>query len=434
MMGFGGEIVSVTWLIGIIFKSTLLLLILLGLSFALSGAPTFRHRFLLLGLLGVSTLPLLNLLLPPLSLNLPTNLLNVNELISVLGSETSPSPYSLWLLIISCWFLGALFLLGRLILGVYRVKHISQKSLLIDDPKLELLLAELKKNLKFSHPISLLISQDISTPMTWGFWKPKIILPECALSWSKDQCHMILLHELAHIKRVDWLTQVFTSLVCSLYWFNPLVWILAWQLRLEREKACDIKVLASGIKPSEYARMLLGMAKFRLRGMPTLMTRTPPLEKRLKEILAFKGISAPKRWHALSMVTICGLVVALASLNPSFPETLLAENSLPDEDREVAALMWQLMSAQEPELKLASDYEDSNWEITVSKDDGNTKVAIALPNIFNLKTWSDLISSPSMSVSVDSEGSTNKVKLNAIEINTKEKEQSEAEKADGYWL
>ena len=219
--------------------------------------------------------------------------------------------------------------------------------------------------------------------------------------------------------------------MCALYWFNPLVWALAWRLRLEREKACDIKVLASGIKPLEYASMLLNMAKLRIK-TPALMAKTLPLEKRLKEILAFKGITTTsKYWHNLSIMIMCSLAILLASLNPTFPKTLLTESSLPllDQDRETAALMWQLMSAQEPKLTLASDYEDSNWQVIVSQEGGDTKVAIALPNIFSLKTWSDLVVSPSVSVSVDSNDTSNK-----IEVNLKENKPSEAEESDSYWL
>ncbi len=431
-MNFWGEAVSLVWFVGIIFKSTLLLLILLGLSFVFSKTPAFRHRFLLIGLFGISVLPFFNLFIPPLNLNLPRSLLDISELTPVLNPEVSSTPQFFWLMLISTWFLGTLFLLGRLCLGVHRIQRLTQKSSLMTGSKLQLQLAELQKNLKLERSINLLVSSSINTPMTWGWWKPKVLLPKCALNWSEEQCRMIFLHELAHIKRADWLVQVFAMLIRALYWFNPLVWILTWQLRLEREKACDIKVLTSGVKPSEYASMLLNMAQFHIK-TPALMVKTPPLETRLKEILAFKGIkTASKHWHALGIITICSLAVLLGSLNPIFPKpSLLVDNSLPlvDQDKEAAALLWQLMSAQKPELRLASDYEDSTWQVAVSKDNGNTKVALALPNVFSLGTWSDLITSPSVSVSVDSEEASNK-----IEINPKENTPSEGEKSDSYWL
>ena len=200
---------SLVWLVGIIFKSTLLLLILLGLSFVLNGTPTFKHRFLLVGLFGIGVLPFLNLFLPPLNLNLPTDLLSVSELTPILSSKASATPQLFWLMLIGLWFLGALFLLGRLGLGIHRLQHLAQKSSLIASPKLKLQLAELQRSLKFRRSIRLLIGSNIRTPMTWGWWKPKILLPKCASSWSEEQCRMVFLHELAHIKRADWLVQVF---------------------------------------------------------------------------------------------------------------------------------------------------------------------------------------------------------------------------------
>ncbi len=424
-MSVWGETVFLGWFVGIALKSTLCLVILFGLNFAFRAAQDFRYTLLLGGILGIGLLPFLNLFLPPLNLTLPKNLLVANELAPVLNTEISSTSQLLWLMIMSIWLLGAIFLLGRLGLGIYKVCHLSKKVSLLDSSRLQLQLTELQKNMKLRRSVNLFINSNITTPMTWGFWKPKIILPECALNWSQEQCRMIFLHELAHIKRGDWLVQVFTLLVCAFYWFNPLAWVLAWQLRLEREKACDIKVLTSGVKPSGYASMLISMAQIHNK-TPALMVKTPPLEVRLKEILAFKGFTAtPKHWHILSIITTCSLAILLGSLNPVLPKTPLAEGSLPNQE-EAAALMWQLMNAQEPKLTLASDYQDPNWQIVVSQDSGKAKVAIVLPNIFSLETWNDLITSPSISISVDSEGNSNKVEINS--------EKPKVEESDGYWL
>ncbi len=428
-MNFLSEAVSLTWCVSVVLKSTLWLFVLLGLSFALRGIPAFRHRFLLGGLLGIGLLPLLNLFLPPVNLTLPTGLVNASELLPILNTEASQTLQS-FTLMFSVWFVVTLFLLGYLGLGIHRARRLSQKTSLIDGSKLQLQLVELQKDLKLRRSVSLLVSRNISTPMTWGFWRPKILLPECALNWSKEQSRMVLLHELTHIKRADWLAQIFTSFICALYWFNPLVWVLAWQLRLEQEKACDSKVLALGIKPSEYASMLLNIAKLRLRNMSTLMARTPPLEIRLKEILAFQGIrTASKPWYTLGLITMGSLGILLASLNPTLPKALLAESPSTTQDKEVAALMWQIMSSQEPELTLASDHQDPSWQVIVSQDNDNTKVSLALPDIFSLKTWSDLIASPSVSVRIDSKDASNK-----IEINPEERRESRPKESDGHWL
>ena len=87
-----------------------------------------------------------------------------------------------------------------------------------------------------------------------------VLLPETAETWPESRRHVVLLHELAHIKRQDCLVQMLVQLVCALYWFNPMVWYAARQLRIERELACDDAVIQVGTVPAEYATHILTLA------------------------------------------------------------------------------------------------------------------------------------------------------------------------------
>lgn len=96
--------------------------------------------------------------------------------------------------------------------------------------------------------IKLLIHSHKTIPVVWGIVRHRLLLPEVAKQWSKEQLRSVLLHELAHIKRRDLsLSQLLAQTACALHWFNPLVWLAAWRLHVERERACDDLV-----QPAEF--------------------------------------------------------------------------------------------------------------------------------------------------------------------------------------
>src|SRR5262249_10550659 len=96
---------------------------------------------------------------------------------------------------------------------------------------------------------------------TWGVLRPRILLPQESETWSDDRIRVVLAHELAHIKRFDWLLQLLAELAVSVYWFNPLFWIVCRRLRSESEHACDDVVVNLGVDPKDYAAHLLELAR-----------------------------------------------------------------------------------------------------------------------------------------------------------------------------
>ena len=82
--------------------------------------------------------------------------------------------------------------------------------------------------------------------MVWGFFRPTILLPADASNWQEERLRAVLLHELAHIQRNDWESQLIAQVMCAVYWFNPLVWFAARRMRVEAERACDDHVLNAG--------------------------------------------------------------------------------------------------------------------------------------------------------------------------------------------
>ena len=132
-------------------------------------------------------------------------------------------------------------------------------------------------------------SSALMTPITWGVFRPVIVLPTYALEWPAEKCKALVRHEQAHIARQDWLWQTIAECVTAVLWFHPLAWLAAARLRSEAEHAADDHVLADGTGASSYAQQLLEITR-RLKQHPphaaVAMTRRPrALESRIAAIL-----------------------------------------------------------------------------------------------------------------------------------------------------
>ncbi len=169
-------------------------------------------------------------------------------------------------------------------------------------------------------PVRLGHSDRIRAPLVWGVWRPVILLPAEAEQWNAEHRRMVLLHEMGHVVRRDGWTQALAQLACVLYWFHPLVWLAAARMRQEREQACDDRVLAAGVKASDYAGRLLEMAgSLRpLEPMPgaVAMAQRSGFEGRLLAILdenRRRG-DLSRRAAAAAAVAVLALLVPLAAL------------------------------------------------------------------------------------------------------------------------
>jgi hypothetical protein len=136
--------------------------------------------------------------------------------------------------------------------------------------------------------VKALLCPRLSVPATIGIVRPVIMLPEQATDWSEDRMSVVLIHELAHIRRCDWLWQSLSQLACAIHVFNPLVWLGANRQRAESELAGDDLVIQYGIEPTTYASQLLDIARsINKKQVPAAicMARKPTVEHRLKAII-----------------------------------------------------------------------------------------------------------------------------------------------------
>jgi bla regulator protein BlaR1 len=104
--------------------------------------------------------------------------------------------------------------------------------------------------------VRLAATEDVSVPLTWGVWRPVILLPHSALRWPADQLQAVLRHELGHVGAHDAAMHLAARIACALFWFHPGVWWLARRFEADAEEAADDRVLLTGIRVSDYAEWL----------------------------------------------------------------------------------------------------------------------------------------------------------------------------------
>jgi beta-lactamase regulating signal transducer with metallopeptidase domain len=163
--------------------------------------------------------------------------------------------------LMALWIAGGALLVLRLAYGIVRVWWMERRAVEITDDGWVRIADGLARRLRVGRMVTLLREAHAVVPMTWGVVRPVVLLPADAEEWDTERRTVVLAHELAHVRRWDTLTQWIAHLALALFWFNPLVWMAARQMREEREHACDDAVLSIGTRPVEYADHLLDIVR-----------------------------------------------------------------------------------------------------------------------------------------------------------------------------
>jgi beta-lactamase regulating signal transducer with metallopeptidase domain len=243
--------------------------------------------------------------------------------IAPVAEPSSASRAALWLSwILPLWAVGALCVAGWFALQHGSVRYLAQRARVLHDATVLHLVEQLRHELGLSRPVRVLSGGMADMPMTWGFRNAVLLLPHGFQDWPLSSKRNVLLHELAHVKRRDHLTQLLAQLACTLHWFNPFVWYAARRMYVEREHACDDCVLNAGSRPSDYAQNLLDIAdSMRGRRLDTAaaiaMARRSTLPERLKAVLDARRRRRERGllWTAAALLLTSALVVPLAAVD-----------------------------------------------------------------------------------------------------------------------
>ena len=289
-----------------------------------------------------AALVLLGLLLLPMAWLLPRWRVSVPGAEALWAAEAAAGEVArLGRFLLPVWLAGAVVSGGGLLVGVLQLLEWRRRSRAVAEAWLVAACAEAVQALGLKREPEVRMASWCRMPVVAGWRRGTVYLPEAARDWSPGMLRMVLLHELAHLKRRDTAMQALVHLACALHWFNPLVWRLRRLWLREREAACDALVLATGVAPGWYARHLVEIAAHcgsRMRGPAMAAAMAGPgLEQRVRSILAWQGRpAAAPRWAAAG-AALLGLSVMTAAatflpvrpgLLPGVPETSPAAEAM----------------------------------------------------------------------------------------------------------
>jgi beta-lactamase regulating signal transducer with metallopeptidase domain len=213
------------------------------------------------------------------------------------------------------WLAGALGLVASRLVGSWRLRSLRERALPITDKFMLNTARQISREFGIGRAVTVLVSEECRVPVTWGIWRPVLLLPAAVNVWSEARVTAALRHEAGHINRHDYLVRWIAHLACAFYWPNPLVWLAARALRIAQEQATDDLVLRGGVPPDEYATQLVETARtVVVQGLFTqdavAMASSSTLEDRVLAIVDEQRDRRPlDRW-----ATVVGLLVMAIAL------------------------------------------------------------------------------------------------------------------------
>ncbi len=233
------------------------------------------------------------------------------------------------------WMLGVLGLSVRTIGGWLLIQRLRRSAIQQVPPELAASFARLSQRIGIQSRVVLKVSSRIASPLAVGMFRSLILLPASALTTlSADQLEAVLAHELAHIRRADYLWNILQTMIETLFFFHPAVWYVGANLRQQRELCCDDIAIASS-DPVIYATALLALEEHRARivslhsrgnGLPLALALDGhqsrfTLLSRIARILG-EPMESSTSTRALTPFSILGVCAALAFFAIPIPQVL----------------------------------------------------------------------------------------------------------------
>jgi TonB family protein len=261
--------------VSLLVKATFVMALALTVVFvpARRSRASLRHTFLGAAFAVLLTLPVAAILAPPVPILvsapqeqqriMPAPLATTSS-VRVAPAEIVPpaglrsSEFSLSALLPAGWLVGAMLFLAPMAVGLRQLRSLRRTA--IPWQRGQTVARGLAHGAGIRRHVEVSLHDKVSGPTTYGAMHPVILLPMDAETWDAEDLNRALVHELEHVRRGDWMSHCLARVVCSVYWFHPLVWTAWRQFALDAERACDDAVLG-GAEATAYADQLVGLAR-----------------------------------------------------------------------------------------------------------------------------------------------------------------------------
>lgn len=219
--------------------------------------------------------------------------------------------------LVNLWIIGAILFMFKFGGSLAELRSLSLKPKQTIEGNWQNALIDFSKKLKIKQTIKLFQSNFVDSPVTYGIFKPTILIPAGLIfQMSPSQIEAIIAHELAHIKRYDYLVNLMQSAMEVIFFFHPVFWYINSIIKTEREHACDDAAIQVGVSARDLAEALVVIVNHAKQTQPQLAlaaanSKTPTLD-RIKRIMGFH--TSHKQTSTLTRFTMMLTLILSASL------------------------------------------------------------------------------------------------------------------------
>ncbi len=275
------------------------------------------------------------------------------------------------------------FLLTRLFFSIIRTLRIHTANLSPVDEAIATFTNHAVALLKIRRKVTVWIGKNITTPATIGFLKPIILLPAvCLTHLTPHQIEAIILHELSHIRRNDFVLNMVLVVIETILFFNPVVFFFMKTIREERENCCDDLVLNNNYEPLHYAKALLTFSREQITHQKLAMNATSRKHQLLYRIKRITGGDLEKPVHFSGRIMVFTLIAILFLSFSVFTNQHRKNTGVTEPDGVKSTVEVKATPAHPPQEKIATlDKNANQHEIPETKDKPDEPELPVLPQL-----------------------------------------------------